>query len=85
MDLFIRQSSGVLKRLPDIVYLKRWILDHNLLRSHSMCDEIDEQGHAQPHSTNTGSPAENLWIECDSVISNHERASCVFPKVYLTL
>ena len=85
MGLFIRQGSRVLKGLPDMVSLKRRLLARNLLGSHSVCDEIDEQGHAQPHSPNTGSPTENLRIECDSVVSNHDRASCVFVEVYLTI
>jgi len=67
VNLFLREPSGILERLADIVGFEVGIVGEDLLLGSAVGDLPDDDRYADAHAADCGAPAEDLWIERDAI------------------
>ncbi len=79
MDGFFGQPGRIPQRLSNILRLQVGIIPDDLLRAHSVSDQIDNQGNGDAHAANTGSAAHHIWIERDAIELQHRTSPRLQP------
>jgi NAD(P)-dependent dehydrogenase (short-subunit alcohol dehydrogenase family) len=67
VNLFLGQPCGIRESLPNVFALEVRIPCQHFLEICSVGDLAHDQRHWDPHTSNRGPAAEDLWIECDAV------------------
>lgn len=67
LDLFLRQPSGVLDGLPDVLGFQVRVIVQNLTVGRTVGDLADDHRDWNPHPPNASSPSHNVGVEGDAV------------------